>query len=66
MVAGRVMSIRSFGKATFAHIQDQSDRIQIFLQQKQLGTDAYKFFKKNWILVILLGLLESPFFYKDR
>jgi len=46
VVAGRIMAIRSFGKATFAHIQDQSGKIQIFLQQKELGNDKYNFLKK--------------------
>ena len=46
VLAGRIMAIRSFGKATFAHIQDHSGKIQIFLQQKELGKEKYKFFKK--------------------
>ncbi len=45
-IAGRIMAIRSFGKATFAHIQDHSGKIQIFLQKKILGEEKYKFFKK--------------------
>ncbi len=46
VLAGRIMAIRSFGKATFAHIQDRSGKIQVFFQQKELGKDKYKFFKK--------------------
>ena len=63
VIAGRLMAIRSFGKATFAHIQDGSDRIQIFLQQKELGADKYKFFKKLDIGDII-GVIGKPFLTK--
>jgi lysyl-tRNA synthetase, class II len=46
VVAGRIMSQRSFGKVTFLHIQDQSGRIQIFVQRDDLGPEAYQLFKK--------------------
>ncbi len=59
-VAGRIMAIRSFGKATFAHIQDGTDKIQIFLQQKELGKERYKFFKKLDIGDII-GIKGRPF-----
>src|SRR5262245_9902835 len=35
--AGRVVSLRSFGKLTFAHLQDQSGRVQIALQRDHLS-----------------------------
>ena len=63
VVAGRLMAIRSFGKATFAHIQDGSDRIQIFLQQKELGAEKYKFFKRLDIGDII-GVVGKPFLTK--
>lgn len=44
-VAGRLMSIRIMGKASFAHIMDVSDKIQIYLSQKDLGDDVYDIFK---------------------
>jgi lysyl-tRNA synthetase class 2 len=45
-VAGRIMALRSFGKATFFHIQDVSGRIQIYAQRDDLGAEAYSIFKK--------------------
>lgn len=45
-LAGRVIFVRSFGKASFMHIQDQSGRIQIFVQREIIGETAYKIFKK--------------------
>jgi lysyl-tRNA synthetase class 2 len=43
-VAGRLMAKRVMGKASFAHVQDRSERIQLFLQHSTLG-DAYDAFK---------------------
>ena len=44
-IAGRLMSRRIMGKASFAHIQDQSEqRIQIFLQRDGLPEDQYDAF----------------------
>ncbi|MGE5578351.1 MAG: lysine--tRNA ligase, partial [Syntrophothermus sp.] len=43
-VAGRVMAIRGHGKATFAHIQDVSGRIQIYAKVDVLGEEAYQAF----------------------
>ena len=45
-LAGRIMTLRSFGKATFFHLQDQSGQIQIFVQKKNLGEEEYAQFKK--------------------
>jgi lysyl-tRNA synthetase class 2 len=43
-MAGRLMAKRVMGKASFAQIQDESGRIQLFLQSTALG-DAYAAFK---------------------
>jgi lysyl-tRNA synthetase class 2 len=43
-VAGRMMLRRIMGKASFAHIQDSSGQIQLFLQRDTLG-EAYDAFK---------------------
>ncbi|HZH44176.1 MAG TPA: lysine--tRNA ligase [Lysobacter sp.] len=43
-IAGRLMAKRVMGKASFAQIQDESGRIQLFLQANALG-DAYEAFK---------------------
>lgn len=45
-LAGRVIFIRSFGKASFMHIQDVSGRLQIFVQREVIGQEAYTIFKK--------------------
>ena len=46
-VAGRVMSRRVQGKTTFAHLQDVSGRIQLFMRRDEVGDDAYADFKSG-------------------
>ncbi len=43
-IAGRIMAIRRMGKASFAHIQDHTGRIQIYLKKDDIGDD-YDIFK---------------------
>ncbi|HEX9740394.1 MAG TPA: OB-fold nucleic acid binding domain-containing protein, partial [Ignavibacteriaceae bacterium] len=43
-IAGRIMAIRRMGKASFAHIQDDKGRIQIYLKKDELG-DIYDAFR---------------------
>ncbi len=45
-IAGRVLSIRSFGKSTFMHIADADAKIQIYFQQNQIGKESYSMAKK--------------------
>ena len=44
-LAGRIMSIRRFGKASFFHIQDRSGRLQVYAQKERLGDEGYLFFQ---------------------
>jgi len=44
-IAGRLISIRSHGKATFAHIQDFRGQIQIYLRLDQVGQEKYEIFE---------------------
>jgi lysyl-tRNA synthetase class 2 len=45
VIAGRIMSKRIMGKASFAHIQDQKGQIQLYVQVNELGTEGYEEFK---------------------
>ena len=45
-LAGRMMSKRVMGKASFAHLRDQKGDIQIFVKRDLLGDEAYAAFKK--------------------
>lgn len=40
-VAGRLMTKRGQGKASFAHIQDASEQIQIYVRQDAIGEELY-------------------------
>ncbi len=46
-VAGRLMSRRVMGKASFAHLQDMSGRIQLFVQRDALAEGEYQRFKRD-------------------
>ncbi len=43
-IAGRLMTIRKMGKASFAHIHDDKGKIQIYLKRDEIG-EAYDAFK---------------------
>ncbi|NLN06262.1 MAG: lysine--tRNA ligase [Firmicutes bacterium] len=43
-LAGRVMTVRAHGKATFANIQDESGQIQIYVRKDDVGEKAYAIF----------------------
>ena len=45
-VAGRLMALRTHGKAIFANIEDVSGRIQIYIKSNKVGEDAFKLFSK--------------------
>lgn len=45
-VAGRIVSLRSFGKVAFFHIMDESGRIQCYASKEHLGEEAYNLVKK--------------------
>ena len=45
-LGGRLMTRRVMGKASFAHLQDMSGRIQIFVQKDQVGEAVYASFKQ--------------------
>jgi len=43
-IAGRLMGFRKHGKATFADIKDFSDKIQLYISQKEIGEENYEGF----------------------
>ncbi len=44
-IAGRMMSKRVMGKASFCNIQDRDGRMQVYVSRNDLGDDAYAEFK---------------------
>lgn len=41
-IAGRIMALRSFGKALFAVLQDGAGRIQVYLKKDTLGENQFR------------------------
>lgn len=46
-VAGRIMAMRSFGKAAFATIRDRTGKIQTYIKKNDLTEEEYETFKKT-------------------
>lgn len=44
-VAGRLMSLRLFGKAAFAHLKDRTGQIQIYVRKDKINEDLFEIFK---------------------
>ena len=43
-IAGRIMQKRGMGKASFAHVQDLTGRIQIYVREDEIGDKLYEAF----------------------
>ncbi|RIK21707.1 MAG: lysine--tRNA ligase [Anaerolineae bacterium] len=46
IVCGRLLSVRDMGKTIFAHIGDESGRLQLFLRRDDIGDESHTTFKK--------------------
>lgn len=44
-IAGRVMSNRDMGKASFCDVQDRNGRIQVYVKKDEVGEENYDLFK---------------------
>ena len=49
-LVGRLRSVRLMGKITFAHIEDGSGRIQLFLRANDLGQETLELFNREFDL----------------
>ena len=56
-IAGRMMSKRVMGKASFCNIQDLIGNIQCYVARDDLGEDSYKAFFIKWSAYCLYFLL---------
>jgi len=54
-VAGRMMSRRIMGKASFAHIQDMSGKIQLYVRHDDLADGVYNDGFKKWDIGDIVG-----------
>jgi len=54
-LAGRMMSRRVMGKASFAHLQDMTGRMQLFVQRDNLDEGVYNEQFKKWDIGDIIG-----------
>jgi len=54
-IAGRVMTRRMMGKASFVHVQDMSGKMQVYVQRDVIGVDEYQAFKR-WDIGDIIGI----------
>jgi lysyl-tRNA synthetase class 2 len=59
-IAGRMVTRRIMGKASFAHVLDSQGQIQVYLRRDDLGMDAYQAFK-GYDLGDILGITGKVF-----
>ena len=60
-VAGRIMTKRIMGKASFAHIQDRTERLQIYVQRDALPEGFYNEEFKKWDIGDIVGVKGTVF-----
>ncbi len=63
-IAGRMMTRRDMGKASFAHLQDSQGKMQIYVRKDVLGEAEYETFTKNFDLGDTLGVEGKIFVTK--
>ena len=54
-IAGRILSMRKFGKAAFLHLVDSSGRMQIYIKKDAIGEELFAIFKK-WDIGDIVGI----------
>lgn len=55
-VAGRMMSRRIMGKASFVDLNDRSGKIQVYVKIDQVGEESYGDFKNCWDVGDIIGV----------
>lgn len=60
-VAGRLMSKRVMGKASFAHVLDRTGQVQIYVKRDGIGETAYDGFKKQIDIGDIIGVKGEVF-----
>jgi lysyl-tRNA synthetase class 2 len=55
-IAGRLMSRRIMGKASFSHLSDRDGLIQIYVRRDDVGEENYTAFKKDYDIGDIIGV----------
>jgi len=60
-VAGRMMSRRDMGKASFTDVQDRNGKIQVYIKTDDIGEENYKDFKTYYDIGDIIGVKGTVF-----
>ena len=60
-IAGRMMSRRVMGKASFAHVMDSAGTIQIYVRRDEIGEELYNTGFKKWDIGDIVGVTGHVF-----
>ncbi len=60
-LAGRLMSRRIMGKASFSHLSDREGLIQIYIKRDDVGEGDYMAYKKDYDIGDILGIRGTVF-----
>ncbi|MCL2852654.1 MAG: lysine--tRNA ligase [Defluviitaleaceae bacterium] len=60
-IAGRVMTKRVMGKASFIDVADRDGKIQVYVRKDEIGEDAYAEFKANVDIGDIVGVTGVVF-----
>lgn len=55
-IAGRLMSRRVMGKASFSHIADREGQIQVYITRQDVGEEVYAAYKKDYDIGDIVGI----------
>ena len=64
--AGRVVGMRRMGKASFCHIQDEGEKIQIYLKNNMLEEGMYDLLVRNMDIGDIVGFNGTLFYTKTN
>ncbi len=62
--AGRLMSRRVMGKASFSHVSDRDGQLQIYVTRQDVGEDVYTAYKKDFDIGDIVGV--KGFIFKTQ
>ena len=69
-IAGRVLAVRSFGKAAFLRVRDRSAEIQVWVKKDKVGDRAFEIFKLldvgDIVAAVRPGHLGAPSCFRGR
>jgi len=66
IIAGRVMSLRSFGGSIFSDLDDGDGKIQVYFKKDDLGDERFELFEENIDIGDFIEITGTPFVTKKE